>query len=217
MARVPSLWKVEALFWLHYTFRFTPLDIYLQTRGSRRPFDDFRYGETPWFTGRTILETAGLTGQDVFCDLGCGRGKMVFLAHLMTGCRAFGVDLLGGYLAIAQRIRRLLGLEEVDFFPQDFAETDLSEATVVYVAGTIFSQEARDDLMALVDELPVGARWITVGWQAHHPALSLQATEEHLFSWGRERVFFHLREGREEETDDGGLQRPTPQEQAAEG
>lgn len=195
LVSVRSLWKVEALLWLHYTFRFTPLDIWLGARGSSRPFGDFRYGETPWFTGIEILRAAELSSSDRFVDLGCGRGKMVFLANLLCGAMATGVDLLESYLRVARRMARLLGLEQVSFLDQDFASTDLSDATVVYVAGSIFSGEARSDLAALVDQLPSGARWISVGWPTDHPRLTLREQQEHLFTWGREMVYYHAVEG----------------------
>ncbi|MGE0491871.1 MAG: cyclopropane-fatty-acyl-phospholipid synthase family protein [Vulcanimicrobiota bacterium] len=189
--RVPRLWKVEALFWTHYLVRFAPLDIYLQARALKRPFGDFRYGETPWFTAEEILREAELGPDDVFIDLGCGRGKMVFMAHLLTGAQAIGVDLLASYLVVARRIVAWLGLDGVSFRHQDFADTPLEEVTCVYVAGTVFEEDTRLDLAACVDDLAEGTRWISVGWQTLHPDLELWRQQEYLFSWGRETVYFH--------------------------
>lgn len=201
LARIPGLWKVEALFWAHYVWRFAPLDIWLQARSLGRPFGDFRYGETLWCSGAEILREAGVGPQDHLVDLGCGRGKMVFLARLLTGARATGVELLPGYLYVARRIARWLKLDRVRFLAQDFSEVDLRKATVVYVAGSIFSQETRSDLECLIEDLSPGAQWISVSWPIEHPALVLQSTRDYLFSWGREMVFRYRVVSRDDESE----------------
>lgn len=189
--KTPKLWKVESLFWGHYLFRFAPLDIWLQARHLDRPFGDFRYGETPWSTGLKILERAELKPDETLFDLGCGRGKMVFLAHLARGADAVGIDLLGSYLYVAHRITRWLKLEGCHFLQEDFTRADISEADVVYIAGSIFETETREQLLTQVDSLSPGARWLSVTWPSEHPRLELYAQEEYLFSWGRETVFFY--------------------------
>ncbi len=189
--KVDSLWRVELFFWRYYLPRFLPLDIWLQARLLKRPFGDFRYGETPWSTGQEILETAGLGPEDTLFDLGCGRGKMVFLAHLLCGARAVGVDLLASYLLIGEKIAARLGLEGVVFEHADFSRVDLSEATAVYIAGSVFEKQTRQELMARVDDLSEGTIWITVTWPSPHPRLELFQQKECSFSWGRETAYFY--------------------------
>jgi SAM-dependent methyltransferase len=186
---LPLLWKVEAQLWRHYLLRFLPLDIWLQGRKLDRPFSDFRFGETPWFTGRRLLEWARVGPDDVFFDLGCGRGKMVFLAALDRGCRSVGVEILPGYVRIGQQIAAATHLDRASFFCQDFSEVDLREATVVFVAGSIFSDSTKRLLEVLVDQLKSGAQWLSVSWPTSHPRLELKASEDFFFSWGRETVY----------------------------
>jgi SAM-dependent methyltransferase len=169
--------------------RFLPLDIYLQGKPLNRPFGDFRFGETPWFTGRQLLAWAEVGPEDVFYDLGCGRGKMVFLAALDRGCRAVGIELLPGYVRIARKIAARLRLSRVRFERQDFSDVNLAEASVVFVAGSIFSPTTRTLLEDLLEQLSPGAQWLSVSWPTRHPALELVGQREFLFSWGRERVF----------------------------
>ncbi len=200
LARIRGLWKVEALFWAHYFWRFAPLDIWLQARTLGRPFGDFRYGETLWCSGAEILKEAGVGPEDHLVDLGCGRGKMVFLARILTGARATGVELLPGYLYVARRIARWLKLDKVRFLGQDFADVDLRKATVVYVAGSIFADETREDLKCLVDDLAPGSQWLSVSWPMEHPSLVLESSNEYLFSWGRETVFRYRVVSRDDES-----------------
>ncbi len=184
---VRKLGQVEALFWAHYLGRFAPLDIWLQTRGVQRSKDDFRFGETPWSTGLELLQDVG--PQDVLYDLGAGRGKLVFLAALATGCRAVGIELLGGYNYVSRRIARWLKIDNAEFRDEDFLRTDLSQATVVYLAGTTWSQDTRDKLSLRLDTLSEGCRVISIHHEWQRPHLEPLGVSEHLFSWGRQKVY----------------------------
>lgn len=191
LARVPGLWKVEALFWRYYLVRFHSLDIWLQTRDLGRPPEDFQFGETPYFTGLQILQEAKVGPGDVFVDLGCGRGKMTFLAHLATGCRAVGVEMLASYVLVARRMVKTLRLEAVEFRHGDLLNTDVSEATVLYMTAPTWSEETRQALLERADEVQPGARWISVGWECRHPRLNLLSARRLLFSWGRETAWIY--------------------------
>ena len=188
---VPALIKVEALMWVFYLFRFLPLDIYLQGRPlSDHPFGDFRFGETPYFTALEICRLARLQKGEHFYDLGCGRGKMVFTAALGFGAQAVGVDLLPIYSRFGNRIAERTGAD-VRFLLEDFTLVEVFEADVVYVAGSIFSDETWDSLMEMVEQLQPGSRWVCVGRQAEHPLLKAYDRREMLFSWGYEPVYFY--------------------------
>lgn len=184
---VRKLGKVELLYWAHYLGRFAPLDIWLQTRGLNRSRDDFRFGETPWSTGLQLLE--GIGPEDVFFDLGAGRGKMVFLAALATGCRAVGIELLGGYNYVSRRIARWAGIANAEFRDEDFLRTDLAPATVLYMAGTTWSEETRARLGERLDTLSPGCRVISIHHEWKRPRFEPLGVSEHLFSWGRQRVY----------------------------
>lgn len=188
---VPSLIPVEALMWVYYLLRFLPLDIYLQGRPlSDRPFADFRFGETPYFTGLEICQLARLQKGEKFYDLGCGRGKMVFTAALGFGAEAVGVDLLPTYIRFGTSIARRLGCN-ARFLLEDFTLVELFDADVVYIAGSIFSQDTWDELLVLVEQLQPGSRWVCVGRQAEHALLKAYDRREFLFSWGYEIVYFY--------------------------
>lgn len=197
---VPALWKVELLFWMYYFPKFLPLDIALQATPLKdRPFGDFRFGETPYATALEILRDCQLKPGQTLMDLGCGRGKMVFTAALACGATAIGVELLPTYWKIARKMSERLALQElVEFRLEDFTLVEVFEADVVYVAGSIFAEETKQELLAMVEQLQPGCRWITVGWECQHPLLELTLERELLFSWGYEWVrHFRVRDDRE--------------------
>ena len=192
LARVPGLWRVEALFWAFYLLRAPSLDIWLQTRDLPRPPEDFRFGETPYSTGLELLREARVGPGDVLYDLGAGRGKMTFLAALATGARAVGLELLASYPLLGNRMVAALGLGgRVEFRHADFLREDLSEATVLYTAASSWSPSTRAALLARTDGLAPGTRWISVGWELRHERLELVSARRLLFSWGRDQAWIY--------------------------
>ena len=206
--RTPGLWKVEMLYWAHYLFRFLPLDIWLQARAYDRPFADFRFGDTPWFTAQDILREAELGADDNFVDLGSGRGKMVFMANMFFHCPATGIELLPTYIKVARRIARRAGCSGVSFLQQDFLSADLSQATVIYVCAAALCEETLDDVLLLVNTMKSGARFITVGWRPQKPQLDFLKEKEYIFSWGREIVYFQRVRPLEEQPEEYEEARP---------
>ena len=62
---------------------------FLQKRGVKDPY---AYGETPFATYRRIVEMCGIGPQDIWVEVGAGRGKGCFwLAHFI-GCRVIGIE-----------------------------------------------------------------------------------------------------------------------------
>lgn len=193
VARVPGLWKVDLALITSYLLKlpasFIPRD--QRTLGLEDDGTSLLFGDTPWDTAATVCRNVGLQSSDVVYDLGCGRGKFVFLAHLACGCRTVGVDVLPTYIRIARRIQRLLKLEGVRFEQGDAREVDLTEATVVLVNGAVFSEELHAALRARVNQVAAGGRWISIGHPCIHPRLVPRGGDEERFSWGFERVYYY--------------------------
>jgi SAM-dependent methyltransferase len=79
-----------------------------------------------------MLELAGVTGDDVLYDMGCGDGRMVAAAAKTYGCKAVGVDINPRRIAAARATVRKEGVAKLaEIRQQDIYKVDLSEATVV--------------------------------------------------------------------------------------
>ncbi len=64
--------------------------------------------------------------QDLFVDIGSGLGRVVFLAHLLTGARAHGVELQAHLVEASRRKARALGLDRaVTFTHANAADLEL--------------------------------------------------------------------------------------------
>jgi SAM-dependent methyltransferase len=82
------------------------------------------------------LAEVPVTAEDVVVDLGSGLGKVVLLAHLLTGARARGIELQPELVRRASSCAGALGLDadaDVQFIEADARRADLDGGTVFYL------------------------------------------------------------------------------------
>jgi hypothetical protein len=93
-----------------------------------------------------VLKAAKLSGDDVFTDLGCGLGRVVFAASWAGARRATGVELVRWLADGAKENRRRCKLQDrdIDFLERNAVEHDLSDTTLLYMfhpfGGQILSE-----------------------------------------------------------------------------
>ncbi|KAG9310322.1 S-adenosyl-L-methionine-dependent methyltransferase [Chiua virens] len=129
------------------------------------------YGELmPSFTS-DIISATGLNSESLLMDLGSGVGNVLLQASLQTGCRSYGIELLGGPADVArqqwkqfQKRCRMWGvrtgeveLEEGDMLQSKRVTELLSEADVVLVNNKVFQQSLNEALRARFLDLKEGA------------------------------------------------------------
>ena len=73
-----------------------------------------------------------LTPNDVVVDLGSGLGKVVFLAHLLTGAKARGIELQPPLVERAQAAAQRLGVD-VSFTCADVRDAELGDGNVFFL------------------------------------------------------------------------------------
>ncbi len=193
IVQTPGLLAVEARLAAAYLLRFPALFIFLDRRALHRlEFDDesFMFGETPYHVAGAIVRRMQLGPSDVLYDLGCGRGKMVFASHLVSGCTTVGVELLPTYTTIARRIARRFG-QKITILETDARKVDLSLATAIYLNAWTFSPDLIDSLYARIDALREDVWWTSVGMRWFHPRLQPVDEQTWWFSWGRATVCFY--------------------------
>lgn len=91
------------------------------------------YQPTPARHVFNLVKRAGITGDDVFVDLGSGLGHVPMLVAILTGARCIGIEREPVYTALAQRGAESLRLGTVSFVTQDVRDADLSQGTVFYL------------------------------------------------------------------------------------
>lgn len=80
-----------------------------------------------------MLENADLGPGKTFVDLGSGLGKVVLLVALLTGARAYGVELDSTLVTRARSAARSLRLDDAHFVQGDIRSAPLPPADVYYM------------------------------------------------------------------------------------
>src|SRR5437867_7646253 len=83
---------------------------------------------------RKILYLAQASTGDVFYDLGCGRGQLCVVAVAEFGVKkAVGIELHRGRATrAAENVQRLGLSDNIEIWNEDFMDSDLHDATIVY-------------------------------------------------------------------------------------
>jgi len=153
--------------------------------------EDLIYGETPLLTVKKFLEHAGCAKNDVFYDLGCGRGNTVFFVSKFFNIDAVGVDILPTFIRRANEIKNALDFPRASFIQNDFLSVDISPATIVYIASTTFTDSTLQKIIKKTKELNRGTRLITLSAPLNAPNITLTGSGIFYFSWGKSHAFFH--------------------------
>lgn len=146
-----------------YWFRnpFTISRRFLKARGEENVY---AYGETPLTTMERVADLCELGPDDVFFELGCGRGRSCLWMREFRGCQVVGVDFIPAFIKTAAWVTRQRGISSLQFVCRDMADMDYRQATAVYLYGTGFSEVALEKLLRSLKKLPKGAKVITVSY-----------------------------------------------------
>jgi hypothetical protein len=91
------------------------------------------FQKTPARILTEMIARADLGPTDIFCDVGSGLGQIPIAIHLLTGARAFGIEIEPAYVASARACAAALGLSAVAFSEADARSADYSAATVLFL------------------------------------------------------------------------------------
>jgi SAM-dependent methyltransferase len=106
---------------------------------------------TPYVICRGLFHALALTRDDLFVDLGCGDGRVVFYGALTTPARFRGVELVAERAGLARANAARLGLPQVEIVHGDALALDLSEGSVFY-AFRPFSPGSEPHMLARLHE-----------------------------------------------------------------
>ena len=182
----------------HVSYRFglgVPLIWRLQGRHELWESLHCRSTETLPGTAYQLLKRLEVDENDVVVDLGCGRGTVPLVAGLAFGAKAYGIDLLRGYIDHGERLVRVLKLQGVvSFRPGDILKCEIPKASVYFFAGTCLSaQHWKKAVSNFSKAAPKGARAISLSQALPAKDWELVSEEKWPFSWGMATVFIHKR------------------------
>lgn len=190
----PVLWRLDVALRLAYT-PFGPFWVARrEAKATGLDPTDLTYGETPWATMATIAEKAHVKRGQVLIELGSGTGRALLFACHRFGLVGRGIEAIPTFARRARKLADQLRVH-VTFEEGDFFDKNLTGGDLYFVAGTCFSDETIDRMIAKFEkEIPQGARVVTLSYPLDHPSFSVYAEEELPFSWGMGTVFWQVRQ-----------------------
>ena len=151
--------------------------------------DNLIYGETPWYSIHKILKYINPGPNDVFYDLGSGRGKVAFFVSVFFKIKAIGIDLIPTFIKNSENLQKQLNLDDVKFTKGNFIDMDISDGTIFYIAGTCFDDDMIDAVLEKIKQLNDNSWVITLSYPLNSPHLTLEKTLILPYSWGKGTVF----------------------------
>jgi SAM-dependent methyltransferase len=164
---------------------------FLKLKGFK---DVHTYGETPLTSLEQIGLECGICSNDTVVELGCGIGRgVLFLAHRF-GCSVLGIEWIPEFVAHAAKIAE--DDENIIFSCEDMFESDLQEATVIYLYGTSLDDASIQKLIKKFKTLSMGTKIITVSY----PLIDYESNEFNLikeftvnYPWGKAQVYLQTK------------------------
>jgi hypothetical protein len=161
---------------------------FLEKRGEK---DVYTYGETPLTALETMVRAFGITAEDRWLDLGCGRGRGCFWMSTFWGTSSRGIEWVPGFISRASWIVWLGLAKKTEFQNSSMEKADFSWPTVVYLCGTCMSDEEIEEVSIPMQALPVGSKVITISEPLKSPAFKILQSIPVSFIWGKTDAYFH--------------------------
>ncbi|RGB27646.1 histone methylation protein DOT1-domain-containing protein [Rhizophagus diaphanus] len=142
-----------------------------------KSFSDATYGELRFALVEEMIQEAGINGNSIFVDLGCGIGNVVIHVNARVGCDSYGVESNEVRHEIADRQineykgrMALWGLDQTgtvevmkaDFLNCDYVVRLLRKADVVLTNNYAFASSTNEALTRLFLEMKEGAKIISL-------------------------------------------------------
>lgn len=154
------------------------------------------YGETPIKTLHRIVQFLPISSQDVWLELGSGRGKSCFWISLFVGCKTIGIEKSPLFSFFSKIIQKMLRIKNLSFLHQDQKEASFSKATIVYFYSTMENEETLQKITEKMKALPEGAHIVTISsFLPKVSYLELLGSFPVQFPWGKTEAFIHRKIG----------------------
>lgn len=152
----------------------------------------YTYGETPIPTLELITKKCSITQIDHLFEVGSGRGRSAIWWHYIIGCEVTGIDSNPIFIQRAIKLEN----QRLHFRKEDFFSTDYSGATVIYLYGTMLTEEQIKKLAQTFANLPNETKILTVSYPLNDycPTISFQIIDsfEATFHWGKTEIYLQV-------------------------
>lgn len=149
------------------------------------------YGETPLTVFHQMFSLGGLTSQDRFVDLGCGRGRGVLFASTVWNADAIGVEQIPFFCQQGEKISQIQ--PKVQFFCQEMCSFPMHLGTFFYFYGLCLDEQDLLKACVALQKMPSKAKLVTVSFPIteYISDFSLLSSWEAIYPWGKAELFLH--------------------------
>ena len=151
--------------------------------------DSFTYGEICFYDFVKLLEQADPKPGENFYDLGAGSGKAVIIAALMFPFKqTTGIEKLPGIYDLACGIKNTATqyhTAPIDFKQQDIAETNFTDADIIFINSTCFFGTFWDNLIEKFAQLKPGTRIILTSKTLPQKHFTLITSGQYQMTWDK--------------------------------
>jgi SAM-dependent methyltransferase len=151
--------------------------------------EELTYGEATWRSINKIMEFIKPARGNIFYDLGCGTGRICFFNNIYYGLETYGIDLIPTFIANAHKIVDKFALKNINFYQDNWLNRDISNADILYIAGTCLDENTIYELIQKLKTLKSGAFVISVSNPLKADFLEQVKVMNLPFSWGKAEVF----------------------------
>jgi Histone methylation protein DOT1 len=190
------LWK-KNLNICHYEQQFNQLfkkvDGFLISKQERQHQNiiSLTYGEIDFLSFVALMDTANISEQSVFYDLGSGLGKPVIACALVFNVKkSVGIEKLRQLYDASVKINPCANAY---FINDDFLTQDFSEATHVFINSTTFFGQEWTNAQSKLSQCLPGTVVITTSKPINLPGFKLITTCPIRMSWGIVTAYISLR------------------------
>lgn len=186
---------------LKYLFKnpFAISKEYLLSQGAADPY---LYGETPLTTLSKIVKECDLTSDDVFYELGSGRGRTCFWLVNFLKCSVVGIEQIELFIEKANQVKDKYKVQGIKFLQGNYLDFSYKEATVIYLYGTCLEEQSIQLLIKKFAKMPKGSKIITVSYPlseyvdyTQYGLFDLTHTFEASYPWGTATLYLHVKKG----------------------
>ena len=144
---------------------------------NARHSDNFEYGTIGYSNIEKVLRVVKPGPQDVFCDIGCGMGRILCVAARKPVKKCIGVELLAPLCEVARRNAASLRgrTAPVQIVCGDATTADLSEGTIYFMFNPFGAETLRDTLDNIRGSLSQKPRAIKIAYYNSQHAWVLEA------------------------------------------
>lgn len=151
--------------------------------------EELTYGEAIWKSIDKVFKYIDPEPKQKFYDLGCGIGRICFLANIRYDLDVTGIELLPTFVDNAQRISYNNNLIDIKFIEEDWLNYNFNDADIIYIAATCLED---DTLILLKDKLSLlkkGTFIVTVTHPINADYIKILKKMYLPFSWGKAEVY----------------------------